>query len=136
MSDKFNEAFGLPEEEPKRQLELFQPPKENAEEDFIYARSNLYNTIEHAQLALDDLAKFAKSAQSARVYEVLANMIKTSIDASKGLLDLQKQRLELRKAGAPQAAEGERPTINNNLFLTTAEFQRLVKEHKNKQNDD
>jgi len=128
MSDKFNEAFGLPDSEPeKKQLDVFRPPQENSEEDFKYARQNIYDTMAHVQLALDDLAKFAKSAQSARVYEVLANMIKTSLEASKDLLELQKKRHELQKNGG---APGEPSTINNNLFLTTAEFQRLLEEHK------
>ena len=135
MADKFNEAFGLPEEEPpKKALDLFRPPQENAEEDFKYARQNIYTTMETTIAALDDLSKLAKSAQSARVYEVLANMIKTSLEASKDLLELQKKRHELAKEGH-KGMPGESQTINNNLYLTTAEFQKMIEQHKNKNDE-
>lgn len=128
-SNTFNEAFGLPEEEPKKQLQIFQPPQECPEEDFKYARQNIYDTMEISQRALEDLAKLAKSAQSARVYEVLANMVKTSLEASKDLLELQKKRRDLQKEGSP-SIPNEPQIVNNNLFMTTAQLQEHIENLK------
>lgn len=133
MSDKFNEAFGLPEE-PKKALEVFKPPQECPEEDFKYARSNVYMTTEILHRALEDLAKFAKSAQSAKAYEVLANMINTSLNASKTLMDIQKKRKDLQKEGPIGPSEGPQ-VVNNNLYMTTAQFQEYFEQTK-KLNDD
>lgn len=134
MSDKFNEAFGLPDDEPKKTaIEVFQPPVENSEEDFQYARSNLYSAIEVSANALDDLAGLAKKAQNARVYEVLANLIRTTIDANKDLLNLQKTRKELQSGGIP-GSEGPQ-TVNNNLFMTTAALQAMIAQQKKDSSD-
>lgn len=136
MSDKFNEAFGLPDDEPEsnKALDVFHPPVENSEEDFQYARQNLYTTIELASKALDELASFAAKAQNARTYEVLANLVRTTIDANKDLLELQKKRKDLQKDGGTGSSSGPQ-TINNNLFMTTAEFQKYLENQEKNKNE-
>jgi D-mannonate dehydratase len=133
MSDPFNEAFGLPEE-PKKTLEVIKPPVENSEEDFQYARQNLYQTIELAAHSLDALSQLAEKAQNARLYEVLANLTRTVVDANKELLDLQKKRKDLQQGGLLGSQAGSH-TVNNNLFMTTAEFQHWIEAQQKKLDD-
>ncbi len=118
MADKLDEALGLPDDEPSK-FQLTVLPQESVEEDFKFARSKMYSTIEVASTALDELKALAKTSQNARAYEVLANLARSIIDANKDLVALQATKRKILE----EPGTGGPHTINNNLFMTTAEFQ-------------
>ena len=107
---------------------------DSAKKDFEFARSNLYNIIENGSSALEDLADVAKQSQNPKVYEVMAAMIKTIVDANKDLLLLQKNIRGLENSDQPKN-ETAKTINNNNVFVgSTAELQKLIEMSKNKEN--
>ena len=63
--------------------------------DYEVARNSISNLIEKGSEAVDDILSIAKSTESFKDYEVAANMIKTITEASKELLEVQKQIRDL-----------------------------------------
>jgi len=96
--------------------------------DFEYARGNLYQVIEHGSNALAELLEVANQSQHPRAYEVVANLVKTLSDANMTLLDLTKKKQDVNND-----AGGRSPnTVNNNLFVgSTGELQKLIKKNIN-----
>jgi len=97
---------------------------DKAENDYEYARRNLYDIIENGQRALDDMIDFAKQAQHPRAYEVVGTLINNLVDANQKLLHLSKQVKDIRSKEKNDAPD----KVTNNLFVgSTAELQKLLK---------
>lgn len=87
-------------------------------EDYETARSNMYGLIGKTNAALELTLKIAQMSEHPRALEVAANLIKTSSDISKDLLQLHKQ-LEQKQA----KGEGGSPSYQqvNNYYHTKEE---------------
>jgi hypothetical protein len=114
---------------PPERTEVIEPAGntdiQKAENDYEFARRNLYDIIEQGQTALEDMIDFAKQAQHPRAYEVVGTLINNLVDANQKLLNLSKQVKEIKKA---EAGVQEPGTVNNNLFVgSTAEMLKLLK---------
>ena len=97
--------------------------KAEKNDDYEYARRNLYDVIEKGNNALEDIMDVAKQSESPRAYEVVTNLIKTMVDANKDLLQLAKTKKEL-EAREPEKAQ----VTNNNLFVgSSAELLKMIK---------
>lgn len=91
---------------------------EQAENDYDYARKNMYDVIEKGTHALEELLGVATQSQHPRAYEVLATTMKTLVDANKELVTLSKKKVEEEKLNdEPQTGSGG--VTNNNLFVGT-----------------
>ena len=101
--------------------------KAQKNDDYEYARSNLYNIIEKGQNALEDIIDIAKQSESARAFEVATNLIKTMADANKDLLALAKAKKDLEKEDVPE----QKNITNNNLVLTSADLLKMIKDRGN-----
>ena len=77
------------------------------ENDFKYARENLYNIIERGSDALNGIVDLAQQSQHPRSFEV----VRTLSTANKDLLDLQKKMKDL------QPEEQKNTKVTNNLFV-------------------
>jgi hypothetical protein len=101
--------------------------------DYEYARQNIYGVIETGANALDQLAQIAAQSQHPRAFEVLANLVKTLVDANKDLLNIRKTKLEIEKASGENMNDGMGGNkVQNNLFVgSTAELQKFLKDMKN-----
>lgn len=105
---------------------------ETLENDFIYARENLYNVIERGTDALNGIVDLAQQSQHPRSFEVVADIIRTLSSANKDLIDLQKKMKDM------QPEEKGPKEVTNNLFVgSTSELTamleggaRKVKTHK------
>jgi len=88
-------------------------PKVNPEmeNDFKYARENLYNIIERGSDALNGIVDLAQQSQHPRSFEVVADLVRTLSTANKDLLDLQKKMKDL------QPEEQKNTKVTNNLFV-------------------
>lgn len=96
--------------------------------DYEYARTNLYSIIEKGQNALDDIIDIAKQSESARAFEVATNLIKTMTEANKDLLNLAKVQKELNKDDSVP----DKQVTNNNLFVgSSAELLKMIKNPSN-----
>lgn len=100
-----------------------------ADNDFEYARTNLYDIIEKGQEALIGILDVANMSQHPRSYEVAANLIKTLSEVNKDLLVLAKTKQELETK--TQEDQPKNQTINNNLFVgSTSELQKMLKKNE------
>ena len=128
ISNVLGVTYTPPVDEPKNQVIIVQDEKNTkAENDFEFARGNLYEIIQSGQAALDDMISFAKQAQNPRAYEVVGTMITNLVDANQKLLHLSKQVKEIQKAEGKDEVTTNK-TINNNLFVgSTLELQKLLK---------
>ena len=81
------------------------------ENDFKYARENLYNIIERGSDALNGIVDLAQQSQHPRSFEVVADLVRTLSTANKDLLDLQKKMKDL------QPEEQKNTKVTNNLFV-------------------
>jgi hypothetical protein len=102
--------------------------KSKLDDDFEYARGNLYQVIEQGSHALTDLLEVAQQSQHPRAFEVVSTLVRTLSDANMTLMDItkKKQDIEIDRDG------GKGPnTVNNNLFVgSTGDLQKLIKKHK------
>ena len=96
---------------------------QDVDNDYKYARENLYGVIEKGTEALDTLIDLAKASEHPRAFEVVSQLTKTLVDANKDLLDIQKKVKDLKKED-----EKEQPQqVTNALFVgSTAELQKMI----------
>lgn len=129
MKDPLDEALGLPPMD-RESREVTVPEKTTEDQDYEFARQNLYRLIAKAEDHLDELGDIAYVSQHARAYEVYSGLLKTTLEANRELLELKK---------AHQATSGETGgprTINNNLIMTSDEVLRMIKGKKAEPDDE
>ena len=104
------------------------PPKKE-QNDYEFARQNMYDIIEKGSSALEDIVDIAKQSESPRAFEVVTNLIKTLADANKDLMELAKKNKELNK---DEQKDTGPQTVNNNLFVgSSAELLKMIKDKSN-----
>lgn len=98
--------------------------REQPDDDYEYARRNLYDVIEKGQSALEDIVDIARQSESARAFEVAANLMKTMVDANKDLLQLAKTKKEIEAVNNIP----DKQITNNNLFVgSSTDLLRMLK---------
>ena len=97
--------------------------------DFEYARGNLYQVIENGSNALTELLEVAQQSQHPRAFDVVATLVRTLSDANIALMDLSKKKQNIETT----ANGGKNPsTVNNTLFVgSTGDLQKLIKKQIN-----
>ena len=120
LNDVFKVGTDLVDVE-KEKTEVNVP--EDVDNDYKYARENLYGVIEKGTEALDNLIDLAKASEHPRAFEVVSQLTKTLVDANKDLLEIQKKVKDLKKED-----EKEQPQqVTNALFVgSTAELQKII----------
>jgi len=109
--------------------------KDDQKEDYELVRSTLRNLIEKGNDSLNDIIQIAKENESARGFEVVANLIKTVGETSKDLYNLQKIKKEIRDPDKKEKLDETNITVDKAVFVgTTAELLTMMKE-KEKNND-
>lgn len=124
-NDKIAQSLGMDPLVDKPNKVIIPPKKLPENNDYEYARQNMYNIIERGSDALEDMLEIAKQSESARAFEVVTNLIKTLAETNKDLLDLAKKQKELTKE-----EEGPQKTVtNNNLFVgSSTELLKMIKQ--------
>lgn len=123
MEDMISKTLGLEPLDKTSSVEVIVPEDDsNIENDFKYTRENLYSIIEQGSRALEDMIDVAKASEHPRAYEVVSTLMKTIVDANKDLLDLSKKRKELQREEQKDSPQ----TVNNNLFVSTSELQKMI----------
>lgn len=100
--------------------------KSKLDDDFEYARGNLYQVIEQGSHALADLLEVAQASQHPRAFEVVATLVRTLSDANMTLMDLTKKKEDIQseRDGGHKGPN----TVNNNLFVgSTGDLQKLIR---------
>ena len=134
MSTKFEknmeDIFNLPEKiedvNNKNEIKPVDNIDETVDNDFKYARENLYNIIERGSDALNTLVDVANQSQHPRAFEVVGQLVKTLSDTNKDLLELQRKIKVINK----DIQEGPK-TVNNSLYVgNTADLQKFINKRK------
>ena len=122
MSDeKLTQVFDLT---PVEKVEVVKTPiPDNKEADIETARQVHHELLDTSKDALQNLLDFAKASASPRAYEVVANLIKTTSDVAKTLVDLNNSKKE-------EEPKTQNNTQNNIFVGSTAELQKLIKNGK------
>ena len=132
MSTKFEknmeDIFELPEKiEQTKELKPVDNSDETVDNDFKYARENLYNIIERGSDALNNLVDVANQSQHPRAFEVVGQLVKTLSDTNKDLLELQK-KVKVIKKDIPDQPQN----VTNALFVgNTSELQKMINKRNN-----
>lgn len=107
--------------------EILEPVKENRDmdisedigEDFNKARTTILSRMGDLEDVISEVKDIAAQSQHPRFYEVLGGLLKTSIESSRELLALQRQKNEIAKMNRlPERGQ----TTNNLLVATTGEL--------------
>ena len=101
--------------------------KDEVQDDYEYARSNLYSLVDKGQEAVNGALDLAMSSDHPRAYEVAGQLIKNVGDVADKLMALQKDRKNVKEESAKKVV------TNNSLFVgSTADLQMMLKKASKK----
>ena len=136
------EHLPVTKEEVKQEVIEYVPASnEDQDEDYALVRSTLRNLIEKGNDALEDISHIAKQNESARGFEVVANLIKTVGETSKDLYNLQKMKRDLKEPNPEsdprkKSADGN-INVEQAVFVgSTAELLAAIKNKKEQDGQD
>ena len=134
MNDGLDKAFDIVEsiEDVTPKPEVTKPPKkveaiDQVQDDYEYARGNLYALVDKGQEAVNGALDLAMSSDHPRAYEVAGQLIKHVGDVADKLMALQKDKKNVKE-------ESKKTTVtNNSLFVgSTADLQKMLKQASKK----
>ena len=121
-------------------VEYVPAENEDGDEDYRLVRNTLRNLIEKGNDALEDISTIARQNESARGFEVVANLIKTVGETSKDLYNLQKMKRDLKEpdpASDPRKKTAEGINVEQAVFVgSTAELLAAIKNKKDQDGQD
>lgn len=97
---------------------------DSAKRDFEMARANVIETMGEVSEAVTELSGLASQSQHPRAYEVLGQLLKTKLETSKELMNLQKDIRSLANANTPNSEEGR--TVNQLFVGSTHDMQQML----------
>mgnify|MGYP003335548805 FL=1 len=129
------EHLPVPKEETKQEVVEYVPAEnEDGDEDYRLVRNTLRNLIEKGNDALEDISTIARQNESARGFEVVANLIKTVGETSKDLYNLQKMKRDLKEpdpATDPRKKSADSINVEQAVFVgSAAELLSAIKKQK------
>ena len=137
MSNELDKAFDIVESvsEVTPEPEVKKPPKkvetiDQVQDDYEYARGNLYALVDKGQEAVNGALDLAMSSDHPRAYEVAGQLIKHVGDVADKLMALQKDKKNVKEESAKKVV------TNNSLFVgSTADLQKMLKDASKKSTD-
>ena len=146
VEKNLSDALGIEHETPvtKQEIIEYKEPEilpatdADQDEDYALVRSTLRNLIEKGNDALEDISTIARQNESARGFEVVANLIKTVGETSKDLYNLQKMKRDLREPNPesdPRKKNGD-AGINVEQAVFVGSAAELLSAIKNKKEQD
>ncbi len=99
----------------------------DADRDYDEVRRNLKCIIEKSQEAIEGISELAQDSQQPRAYEVVAQLIQSSLEANNRLMDLHRRMKDIKKE-----EKGKTTTVTNNSIYvgSTADLQKMIREQK------
>ena len=129
IDDKLDDLLDISTDLKKKTQVIKVPTRaDNIENDYKYARENLYNLVERGQDAIDGILQLSQETEHPRAYEVAGQLIKTVSETAEKLIDIQKKLKDIEKEN------DNIRTQHNHLYVgSTSDLQKYLK--KNKQSD-
>lgn len=124
VDEKLNQLLEVDTEIKQETKAVVKQPQrsKSIENDYKYARENLYNLVERGQDAIDGILELSKETEHPRAYEVAGQLIKTVGETAEKLIDLQSK---LKKLEGEEQKVG---TQHNHLYVgSTSELQKFLK---------
>ena len=140
VDDNLSNALNLPKSEPepkqevvRREVKSIKTDRTEADRDYTEVRDNLKRLIEKSEEALETLLEVATESQNPRAYEVVAQLIASSLEANNKLIHLHKQIKDIKKQ-----EPGKTTTVtNNSIFVgNTADLQKMLRSANTKMIED
>lgn len=104
---------------------------EKAEQDFQEIRANLKEIIEKNKLAVDGILDLSLQSENPRAYEVVAQLINSSLEANDKLMELHKKMKDIKGSISSDNTTNQL-TQNNAIFIgSTKELMDLIKPKRN-----
>jgi len=134
MDENLNKVFNLDTMPEIKKLDMLPivsvPGVEEREDDFDLARSTMRNLINKNEAVLNDLVDLARNSESARVYEVAGQLIKTQAEMAKDLMTLHKQKKEV---DGDRSESQNIKTQNNIVFAgSTSDLLKMISAERSK----
>jgi len=134
MDENLNKVFNLDTMPEIKKLDMLPivsvPGVEEREDDFDLARSTMRNLINKNEAVLNDLVDLARNSESARVYEVAGQLIKTQAEIAKDLMTLHKQKKEV---DGDRSESQNIKTQNNIVFAgSTSDLLKMISAERSK----
>jgi len=130
LDEKLSQLFNI-EEIKKDTFELEKIKETNddkKESDFDLARDTLRDLIAKNNAVIDDIVSLARSAETARPFEVAGQLLKTQSEIAKGLMDLHKQKKDVDQ-DSPEKIQ----TQNNIVFAgSTSDLMKMISSERAK----
>jgi hypothetical protein len=129
MFDNLNEVFNVSGEIiPAEEVEIVKSEiisdSDKIDNDYEYARTQLYSLIQKGHEAIDGILNIANASEHPRAYEVAFQGMKNLADINDKFMELHKKRKEIS-----QESKSSPTTVNNALFVgTSAELQQFLKQ--------
>ena len=130
MDEVLNQKEQLPTVIQEPELSVIVSTGDDIEDDYLVARKKLNDLIGTSQQALEGMLNVALASDSPRAYEVVGQLIKTTGDAAKDLLDLQSKKKRLREE---EPKKQSIDTQNNIIFSgSTSDLLKALKAERAK----
>lgn len=101
---------------------------DDRQNDYKMVRNNLKDIIATSTAAIDGILNVASEGESPRAYEVVSQLIKTTLEANESLVDLHKKVKEIE-----HTEEKQQKVTNNNMFVgSTKELLSMIKDSNKK----
>ena len=148
VEKNLSDALGIDHEEPPKEVKevvVYDPVSQieedpDEDQDYLLVRNTLRNLIEKGNDALEDISSIARQNESARGFEVVANLIKTVGETSKDLYNLQKMKRDLKEPAPdsdPRKKNPEGINVEQAVFVgSTAELLAAIKNKKEEDGKD
>ena len=98
-----------------------------SDDDYQTAKGNMHNVIDVGTRAMTDLADMAQQSQDPRVYRVLTELISAMTTANKELMEIKSKEVEIRHK--EEKTDDSPTTVNQNLFVSTADLLKLMNQN-------
>ena len=97
-------------------------------DEYETAKENMNNVIQVGTEALSELATMAQLSQDPRIYRVMTELISAMTTANKELVEIKRINTDIE---IKQTKKDEPTTVNQNLFVSTADLTKLLEDMKN-----
>jgi hypothetical protein len=136
--NNLNEVFNIIE--PQRTLSVApiviqdSLPEEDA--DFEYSRNNYYELIEQGKAAINTAMQVAAETQNPRALEVLGTLIKQMSEVNKQLVQMGKDRQDVKMAKKQNGGNNTRNEMLNNIngvVIKSSDINKILRERSQKE---
>lgn len=120
--DKLFDLQPLKTREPIAASKTPESSEDKTESDFDFSRDTIRELIDKNNSVIDDMISIARSSETARPFEVVGQLVKTQSELAKDLLQIHKQKKEI-KAEDPKNIKQQNNIVFNG---STSDLMKLI----------